>query len=74
MNETEKAQLLEKFPEIITLVSKIKSLAALDIDFYRDNIFMTILTNTHSYCYSFLMNNKYNKGRVGGCFICIGRV
>ena len=46
MNETEKAQLLEKFPEIISLVQKIKALSALDIDYYRDNIFMTLLANT----------------------------
>ncbi len=48
MNETEKAQLLEKFPEIISLVQKIKALSALDIDYYRDNIFMTLLANTTS--------------------------
>ena len=48
MNETEKTQLLEKFPEIISLVQKIKTLGARDIDYYRDNIFMTLLANTTS--------------------------
>ena len=48
MNETEKVQLLEKFPEIISLVSKVKSLSALDKDYYRDNLFMTLLANTTS--------------------------
>ena len=48
MNDEEKKQLLEKFPEIVSLVQKIRSLGALDIDYYRDNIFMTLLGNTTS--------------------------
>ena len=46
MNDTEKKQLLEKFPELLTLVQKLKSLGAFDIDYYRDKIFMTIMVNT----------------------------
>ena len=45
MNETQKRQLLGKFPEIISLVDKITRLGPADIDFYRDNIFMTLLGN-----------------------------
>ena len=46
MNETQKRQILIKFPEIISLVDKIGRLGPADKDFYRDNILMTLLANT----------------------------
>jgi hypothetical protein len=46
MNRTQKIQFLERFPEVITLISKLNELPEADRFYYRDNALMMILTNT----------------------------
>lgn len=45
MNETQRIQIIERFPEIITLTEKINKLG-LDKEFWRDEIFFLIFANT----------------------------
>ena len=45
MNETQRIQIIERFPEIVTLTDKINKLG-LDKEFWRDEIFFLIFGNT----------------------------